>query len=76
MSNDANYAVVEDTPKRFVIKDLGPWDAYPTITNDAEGVVKRVYPMLEGRRLFYYDSEGNLGEIIVDQDFGRFLGFG
>ena len=73
--NEAKWAVVEDTPQRLVIKDLGPWDKHPTITNDAENVVKLVYMMLEGRRLFYYDSEDKLTELLVDQDFGRFIGF-
>ena len=75
MSEIANYSIVEDVPERVVIKDLGPWDQCMTITNDAEGVVERVAPMLNGRPLFYYDSEGELSQLLVDQDLGRFLGF-
>lgn len=71
----ANWAVVEDTPQRLVLKDLGPWDKFPTITNDAEEVVRRLAPRLKGRRLFYYDSEGQCDELLVDHDFGQFVGF-
>lgn len=42
MGLPAKYTVVEDTPERLVLKDLGPWDRHFTITNDAEGVVERV----------------------------------
>ena len=71
----ANFAIVEDSQDRVVLKDLGPWDKHPTITNDAEGVVERLAPMLKGRRLFYYDSEGELDELAVDAHLGTFAGF-
>ncbi len=74
----ANYQIVEDlTGRPLVIKDLGPWDQHPTITNDAEGVVAELH--LRGvlpadRRLLYYDSEGQLDEILLDVA-GCFAGF-
>ena len=70
----ANYAVVEDS-NRVVLKDLGPWDRHPTITNDAEGVVEREFQRLKGRKLFYIDSEGQMDELVYDVDFGKFIGF-
>lgn len=54
----ANWKVVSDTNKTFIIQDVGPWTNYPTITNDAEEVVRQIAPGLRGRRLFYFDSEG------------------
>ncbi len=74
----ARYTVVEDQPGQpLVIRDLGPWDEHPTITNDAEGVVAELH--LSGhlpadRRLFYHDSEGSLDEILLDAA-GCFAGF-
>lgn len=60
---------------RLVIVDLGPWDRYPTVTNDAEAVVAELVGsgQLAGRRLFYFDSEGEPGEIVLLN--GRFWAF-
>lgn len=74
----ANFEVVvsESTPDFVVLNDLGPHHAYKTITNAAEEVVARCFAMSllqPGQRLFYYDSEGELAEILIDQ--GRFAGF-
>jgi hypothetical protein len=47
-----------------------------SLTNNADRVVKEIVPngyLPEGRRLFYFDSEGALDEILV-QD-GRHAGF-
>lgn len=73
----ANYSIMQDIyDEALVIKDIGPWEQHPTITNDAENVVADLHcegrlPL--GRRLFYYDSEGGFSEILV-QD-GKFSGF-
>jgi hypothetical protein len=76
--NEANFEIVSDEPTYVVIRDIGPWDKHPTVTNAAEGVVARLAPALAGeynenRRLFYYDSNGQLDEMLVDH--GRFAGF-
>lgn len=71
----ANFDIVEDVKERLVLEDVGPWDKHPTITNDVEEVVRRVAPYLKGRRLFYYDSEGQLDELLVDHKTGEFAGF-
>lgn len=73
---NANYIIIKNDPgDPLIIKDMGPWDEYPTITNAAEEVVEdlvsRGFP--PGRRLFYYDSGNTLDEILV-QD-GKFAGF-
>lgn len=70
----ANYQVVERTAKRIVLQDVGPWDRYMTITNAAENVVEaEILNGLGPRRLFYYDSDGELTELLVKN--GRFAGF-
>jgi YD repeat-containing protein len=70
----AKYQIVKSDESEIVIRDLGPWDRHPTVTNDAAWVVANLHTVLRRRRLFYYDSEGRLDEIIVT-DGGRFAGF-
>ena len=70
---DPNFVITEDTEDRLVIRDTGPWDTYPTVTNAVERVVEILAPVLSGRRLEYYDSEGVLDQIIVRD--GKFGGF-
>ena len=80
MNREANYIIIgndrhyPETP--LVIKDVGPWDQHPTVTNDAENVVRNLVAeghLPEGRRLFYFDSDGRLDEILVKD--GQFVGF-
>lgn len=61
----SNYEIVLQDMERMVLRDIGPWDHFLTITNDAENVVAELRGTLRGRRLFYYDSEGELTEIEV-----------
>ena len=70
-----NYEVVESecTPECLVIRDIGPWDRYPTITNRAEEVILMVKNIRFGRRLEYYDSEGHRDQILIKD--GKFAGF-
>lgn len=69
----ANYEVVTDNADMLIIRDLGPWDQHPTVTNDAEQVVEELAAQLGKRRLFYIDSEGQIDELAVKD--GRFAGF-
>ena len=73
MERRANYTIKTDNADRLVLLDIGPHSSFLTITNDAENVVADLAPMLKGRRLFYYDSEGQLDELLVKD--GRFAGF-
>lgn len=73
MRRSAQYVIVEDTDTALVIRDVGPWDMYLTVTNAAEEVVEELAPRLKGRRLFYYDSDGNKDELVVRD--GIFVGF-
>jgi hypothetical protein len=73
----ANYAIVRDThPDLIVIRDIGPWDAYQTVTNAADLVVAELQAarqLRDGRKLFYYDSEGEYGEIAYQSGTIQFL---
>ena len=72
-----NYEIVDDTPPYpLVIRDLGPFDQCMTITNAAEPVVEELCgsgTLIEGRRLWYYDSSNELDELLVKD--GKFDGF-
>lgn len=65
----ANYLVVRDDNRALVIRDIGPWDRFATVTNCAEQVVaelqQRVGPY---RCLLYYDSEGELTELLISAE--------
>ena len=72
----ASYEVVESTPTALTIRDVGKWDQHPTVTNDAEAVVGsllRLGRLKPGMRLFYYDSDGRLDELV--HDGAAFTGF-
>lgn len=74
----ARFEILHDrsTHEHLVIRDVGPWDAHRSVTNDAENVVRRLYEqrfLADGRRLLYYDSDGSLDEILHES--GRFIGF-
>ncbi len=70
-----NFEIVEQDDKVVTIRDIGPWDKYPTVTNGAEAVVKSMFKALNGRRLKYYDSLGTFDELIYDFKTGEFIGY-
>lgn len=72
----ASFEIVEQTAQAVTLRDLGPWDKYPTITNAAEEVVadlSRKGVIKEGQRLLYYDSENELTELLHKES--KFVGF-
>jgi hypothetical protein len=73
MKRAAVYEIVTQDDKRVLLRDLGPWDRYPTITNDAEGVVAAMALQLGNRKLEYMDSDGLISELLVKD--GKFAGF-
>lgn len=75
MIRHAQFEVTESFPDRLIIRDLGPWSQYPTVTNDAAFVVEYAvaHMNLNGRRLLYIDSEQNTDELVVRG--GKFAGF-
>lgn len=74
----ANYVIVSDNKACIVIQDVGPWDHYGTVTNAAEGVVVELYKRgvlsTKGKMLLYYDSSGELDQLLHD-GLGKFTGF-
>ncbi|MDP2730292.1 MAG: hypothetical protein Q8O55_07410 [Dehalococcoidales bacterium] len=77
MSICANFRIEKDTPKYILLKDLGPWGRFRTITNAADDVVSMVNSItpIRGRKLYYYDSDNELTELKVNNE-QRFAGFG
>lgn len=69
----ANFEIIDANEHRLVIRDLGPWNQFPTITNDAEYVVEQIAKTLGERTLLYVDSEGTTDELVVRD--GKFFGF-
>lgn len=74
--NLPNYEIVADSSQSLILRDVGPWDRHPTITNG----INQLLPVLiqrgilnNDKRLFYYDSEGDFGELLHRD--GEFLGF-
>jgi len=71
----ARFSIVRSDANSITIRDEGPWDEVPTVTNDAEDVVRRMIADygLGSRRLFYYDSDGELTELVVENGaFARY----
>jgi hypothetical protein len=72
-----NYKVIANFDgEPLVIRDIGPWEEYMSVTNGVESVVEELYNigyLPPGRRLFYFDSEGQLDEIVVKD--GKFVKF-
>lgn len=73
MGAPARFDIIKETEEYVLIQDLGPWNIYFTVTNDAEQVVKRLASHLAGRRLLYIDSDGETDELVVRD--GKFVGF-
>lgn len=67
----------ESTAEALVIRDVGPWDRVPTVTNAIEEVIATLRDrclLPPGRRLFYYDSAGELTEALINER-GHFAGY-
>ena len=73
---EAQWEVVRQDEECVMIHDIGsPWLRCKTITNDIENVLKELFPQLNGRRFFYFDSDTELAEVVYDKDSGNFIGF-
>ena len=73
MTRHARYSILNVDGQFVWLNDLGPWSEFSTITNDAEGVVALVAQRYPNHRIKYYDSEGELTELLVKD--GKFAGF-
>ena len=69
----ANYEIIQQDNGCVLIRDIGPWDKFLTVTNAAEQVVAELAPMLKERRLEYIDSECERAVLLVKD--GNFAGF-
>jgi hypothetical protein len=74
-SREVNFIIEEDEDDKLVIRDIGPWNIYLTVTNGVEYVVEELTSNynLGNRRLLYIDSEGRTDEIIHEN--GNFISF-
>ena len=73
----ANYVIVSDNKACIVIRDVGPWEHYGTVTNAAEGVVAELFNrgvLGTGKMLLYYDSSNELDQLLHN-GLGKFMGF-
>lgn len=68
-----NYEIKLCSDSFVLIKDIGPWDRYMTVTNAAEDIVEELNCFLNGRRLFYVDSSNYIDEILIEHN--KFAGF-
>lgn len=70
--NGADYDIKITTKEYVYIEDLdnGWW----TITTNVEGVLYNLRDKLKGRKLFYKDTEGNIDEILYEDEY-TFIGF-
>jgi hypothetical protein len=71
------YEIIAMNAKGIILRDVGPWEDWPTVTNAAEVVVDELNKRLilsPGMRLFYVDSDGEPGEILLYDDM-TFKGF-
>lgn len=73
MEHHAKFSIVVDNATTLVILDEGPWNEFMSVTNDAEWVVRQLSTRLAGRVLLYFDSEGELDQLLVRD--GEFAGF-
>ena len=67
--NKSKYKIEIVDEKLVLLKDIGPWDQFKTITNNAKEVVEEIRELghLEtDPNLLYWDSEGNLTELVYN----------
>ncbi len=83
MNRAANYEIVKSDEHSIVLRDVGPHDLFKTVTNAADDVVRELVEgglLKHGMHLFYYDSEGEFGELLLkdttpDGTYLRMAGF-
>lgn len=71
MGAPANFRVEAVRDTHVLIRDMGPWTKHLSCTNDAEGVVRRLFTsrmLSHGQRLFVIDSEGECDEYLIGEN--------
>jgi hypothetical protein len=73
----SNFTILTNTTQVIVLEDLGPWDTYKTITNEAEAVVKYLFKSGQAtgtKQIVYCDSDGENTKL-NHNGMGNFTGF-
>ena len=73
----SNFTIISNAPEVIILQDLGPWDHFSTITNDAEAVVKYLFKSGQAtgtKQIVYCDSDGENTKLNHD-GIGNFTGF-
>jgi len=73
MGAPSSWRIVTNNEERFVLEDVGDYSYQLTITNNVEDVLSQLRHMIKDKRFFYYDSDGELTEVLHKD--GKFLGF-
>jgi hypothetical protein len=76
MLKTPRFKILSQGPDRITIRDVGPHDRFPTVTNAAEETVAELFEIkaLGDRQLLCYDTDGELSELKHDGR-GHFTGF-
>lgn len=72
----ARFRIERVSDRQIVISDIGHAEGRRSVTNDAADVVaklRRQCLLPDGRRLYYFDSDGSFDEIVVRD--GKFVEF-
>ncbi len=72
--NHAHYLIVTENSQYMLLRDVGPWNEYKTVTNAAENVISELAHRLGSRKLYYIDSDGTTDELVHDNK-GKFIKF-
>jgi hypothetical protein len=70
----SNYIIQHEDDNTILLHDIGPWDIYLTITNDAENVVNDLTQEQRRKKVAYIDSDGLLTRLLIKD--GKFEAFG
>lgn len=68
------FSIVKIHPEKVILRDeFNNSMSTMTVTNDAEAVVEYILKLYPHKRIFYYDTEGMLDELMHDGE--QFRGF-
>jgi len=78
MNRNAQFVILGHNPEYILIKDIGDSAQVLTVTNDAERVyqeLQHIFGMFYGSdnyRVFYEDSQGEIDEILMENNVAYF----
>lgn len=62
-----NFEIIKNTTEYLLIKDVGPYDQYMSVTNDVENLIEHLYNsdvLCDKQSLLYIDSSNRVDEIV------------